>query len=113
MRRNATTDAMEKIDAMISVTNGPQVFETTNCAVAKLPPATSATGQERRKPAHPATSTARYAGKRKDKNGSFRPTIAESFARSKPVTPAKAMMGTPNAPKATGAVLATRETTTA
>src|ERR1700679_1575483 len=48
-----------------------------------------------------------------DINGSWRPTIADNFIMSSPVTPASATIGIPSAPNATGAVLAISESTTA
>ncbi len=40
-----------------------------------------------------------------EKRGSWRPAIALSCSRGRPVTLARVMMGVPSAPKATGAVL--------
>ena len=44
-----------------------------------------------------------------EKNGSCRPTIADNVISLMPVALLSAMMGVPNAPKATGAVLAMSE----
>ena len=41
-----------------------------------------------------------------EKNGNCRPTMAERCNSSMPVTPLSAIIGVPNPPKATGAVLA-------
>jgi hypothetical protein len=46
----------------------------------------------------------------KEKNGSWRPTMAERCCTSIPVTAERAIMGVPNAPKATGAVFAMSDT---
>ena len=49
----------------------------------------------------------------KERKGSCRPTMAESFIRFRPVTPASATMGIPKPPNATGVVLAIRARVTA
>ena len=56
--------------------------------------------------AQPAKAQISQNGTISEKNGSWRPTIAPSSIRSKPVTLASVMIGVPSAPKATGAVLA-------
>ena len=70
--------------------------------MAKLTPATNAAGQALPRPRRPPTTQARYAGRIRDRNGSWRPTIAESFITSRPVTPASATMGTPMLPNGDG-----------
>src|SRR6185503_1899178 len=102
--RNASRATIEIRELRISVAYGPQKFETRNCTPPKLKPATSAGGQLRRSPCLPATTNTRYMGRIRLRNGSCLPTIAESFSTSMPVTPAKATIGIPTAPKATGAV---------
>ena len=60
---------MEHSAAMVSVSSGPSVFDTTNCAAAKLTPATSTAGNTPSIARHPASSTTRYAGMMIEKNG--------------------------------------------
>ena len=77
-----------------------------NWGTANETPATSRAGQTSfifRKPQKAQTS---QKGTMSEKNGSCRPTMALSWRTSRPVTPARAMIGVPSAPKATGAVLA-------
>ena len=59
-----------------------------------------------RKPAYAHTT---QNGTISEKNGSCRPTMAESFSASRSVTLAQREMGMPSAPNATGAVLAMRD----
>src|SRR5579872_1997988 len=57
--RSATRAAMEASAAMMSAAQGPQKFETRNCAKAKLNPATKIAGQVRFNPLRPATTNTR------------------------------------------------------
>src|ERR1043166_2840093 len=77
--------------------------------MAKQTPAVRAAGQTPRMPRNPDMAQTTQKGTRTEKNGSWRPTILERSNSSIPVTPCKAMIGVPRAPKATGAVLAMRE----
>ena len=77
--------------------------------MAKNNPATNATGHTPSIPRKPAIAHTTQNGMIKEKNGSWRPTIADSCCTSIPVTAESAMMGVPSAPKATGAVLAISE----
>jgi hypothetical protein len=104
---------MEIEDASTSAIYGPQKFETKNWVSAKLSPVTSATGQFRRNPLPPETTRIKYAGSSSESTGTCLPAIAESLARSSPVTPERAIIGMPSAPKATGAVLAISAVSTA
>jgi hypothetical protein len=78
---------------------------TRNCVIAKLPPAVRQAGQTSRMPFHPAITTISQKGTMSEKNGSCRPTIADSLSRGRCVTALSAIIGVPRAPKATGAVL--------
>src|SRR5437870_3610578 len=83
-------------------------FETTNCAMAKLRPHSTAAGHTPAAAFHPAISTIRYIGITSAINGDKRPTAALKDARGRPVTPASVTIGVARAPNATGAVFATR-----
>src|SRR5215218_6782657 len=112
-RSSVVVAAIDASALSTSAAYGPHVFDTTNCATAKLTPATTAAGQVRRRPSHPATTSDRYAGSTTERSGSCRPTAAPSRITSSPVTLASATIGTPTLPKATGAVFESSETTTA
>ena len=83
---------------MMSTSHGPWKFDTRNCGTAKLTPAVRHAGQTPIIPRQPANAHTTQNGTRSEKNGSCRPTIAESVCTSRPVTPARAMMGVPSAP---------------
>ena len=57
----------------------------------------------------PAITTTRYPGMKIEIIAHSRPTIALSDSRGSPVTPASVVTGMPIDPKATGAVLASRQ----
>ena len=59
-------------------------------------------------PRQPANAVPTQNGTRTEKNDNWRPTIAEIFDTSKPVTWASVVIGMPSEPNATGAVLAMR-----
>ena len=84
--------------ATTSTSHGPWKFDTRNCGIAKLTPATRIAGQISFMPRQPANAQISQNGTRTEKNGSWRPTIAESCSRSRPVTAASAMIGEPSAP---------------
>ena len=89
----------------MSTSQGPCRLETRNCTIANDRPAVRQAGHTsrvRRKPAMAATS---QNGTSTEKNGSWRPTIADRSWSGSPVTLARVMSGVPMAPKATGAVL--------
>ena len=90
----------------MSTSHGPWKFETTYCGIAKATPATSTAGQTSIIPRSPRTPRRARTGTMSEKSGSCRPTIALRSSRSSPVTPCRAMIGVPSAPKATGAVFA-------
>ena len=71
--------------------------------------ATRIAGQISIMPRKPAKAQINQKGTISEKKGSCRPTIALNAFRSKPVTPCNPTSGAPNAPKATGAVLAIRD----
>ena len=105
----------------MSVSSGPTRLDTANCTSAKLTPAVSTAGSTPSIRRHPASSTTRYAGISTEKNGSWRPTTAESsrvtLAASRPrigaISPPRVVIGVPIEPNATGAVLATSASTAA
>ena len=83
--------------------------------------ATSTAGHTPSMPRQPARSTTRYAGMMSEKNGSWRPTMADSAivvdSTSRPrigaSSPPSVVTGMPSDPNATGAVLATSASTAA
>src|ERR1019366_9302850 len=81
-------------------------FETRNCGMAKVTPATATAGQISFIPLNPAYAHTSQKGTSTEKNGRMRPTWAPRVNSEKPVTAARAMIGVPSAPKATRAVLA-------
>src|SRR5689334_3611248 len=106
---SATRAIIEQSEARISTSQGPWKLATTNCGTANASPAVSAAGQTPSMPRQPAKAQTTQNGTMREKSGSWRPTMAESLssiASSPPITPFRAMMGVPSAPKATGAVLA-------
>src|SRR5580765_4987782 len=74
--------------------------------MANASPAVNAAGHTPSILRQPTIAHTTQNGTTSEKNGNCRPTIAESFSASIPVTPASAMIGVPSAPNATGAVLA-------
>ena len=88
---------------------------------AKLRPAVSTAGSTSIIRLQPASRTIRYAGISTEKNGSWRPTIAESASvvdcASRPrigaISPPSVITGMPSEPNATGAVFATSARTAA
>ena len=100
---------MEQIAATTSTSHGPWKLATRNCGTAKATPATRIAGQISIIALKPTKAQISQNGTMTEKNGSCRPTIAESWRRSRPVTAARTMIGVPSAPNATGAVLAMRE----
>src|ERR1017187_7718978 len=97
---------MEQAPAVISTSHGPWKFDTRNGATEKASPATSAAGQTPYIPRQPAKAATTQNGTRTEKKGSWRPTIAEIFSASRPVTCSSVVIGIPSDPNATGAVLA-------
>ena len=120
-RSSSASAPIEQSAAIVSVSSGPIRFETTNCAAAKLTPATSTAGNTPSIPRQPDRSTTRYAGMMTEKNGNWRPTMAESAivvdSTSRPrigaSSPPSVVTGMPSDPNATGAVLATSASTAA
>ena len=100
---------METTAAPTPASHGPWKFEMRNCGTANETPATTSAGQTSAVFLKPQKAQTSQKGMIREKNGSCRPTIALSCRISRPVTPARATMGVPSAPKATGAVLAMSE----
>ena len=69
-------------------------------------PAVNAAGQTLIIPRKPAIAQITQKGTISENNGNCRPTIADSLSTSMSVTAAKAIIGVPRAPNATGAVFA-------
>ncbi len=109
MRISRISDPMAAMDARISVSCGPMKFETTNCVPAKAMPQTAAAGQTSRKPRLPAITRIRYAGMNSETGAQRRPTPALRRSTGRPVVTASVVMGMAMEPKATGAVLASRQ----
>jgi hypothetical protein len=91
--------------AMMSTRFGPMKFETRNCGMANVTPATRHAGQTPTIPRQPAIAHTSQNGTMTEKMGSWRPTIAESNCGLMPVTAPSVLTGVPSAPNATGAVL--------
>ena len=89
---------MESIAESMSTSQGPWKLEMRNCGTAKLTPATRMAGQISSVLRNPQNVTVSQNGTITEKNGSWRPTIAESFSRSNPVTLASTTMGVPDPP---------------
>ena len=107
-RIRPTSAAMEQPPEATPTSHGPWKFDTKNCGTAKATPATSAAGQTPHMPRQPANAATTQNGTRTEKNDNWRPTIAEIFNASRPVTCASVVIGMPSEPNATGAVLAIR-----
>ena len=89
---------IEHAAAMMSTSEGPKKFETTNCGMAKESPATRHAGQTPSMPRKPDIAHTSQNGTRTEKSGSCRPTMADSRLSFRPVTLASVMMGVPRAP---------------
>ena len=100
---------MEEMEETISTSQGPWKLEMRNWGMLKARPAVRQAGQTPRRPRSPEEAATTEKGTRREKKGSWRPTMAERARGSMPETPERARMGVPRAPKATGAVLAMRE----
>ena len=85
-------------------------METTNWETAKQRPGDNDGRQDFHGRFQPLMVTDQPEGHDQGKKGSCRPTIVLMCIMSRPVTPAATTMGMPMAPKATGAVLAMRQT---
>ena len=107
--RNSVRQAMEISAAPTSTSMGPWKLEIRNCGIAKVTPVTRIAGQIPLTPFQPAKAQISQNGTSTEKNGSCRPTIADSASSSRPVTLASVMTGVPSAPYATGAVFAIRD----
>src|SRR5581483_10200421 len=77
--------------------------------MAKLTPVTRMAGQTPLTPRQPANAQTSQKGTSSEKNGNWRPTMADNAISSRPVTLASVMTGVPSAPYATGAVFAISE----
>ena len=108
-RRKPASDVIDTTDATMSTSHGPWKFDTRNCGTANDTPATSTAGHTSSMPRKPAYAQMSQNGTMSENSGSWRPTIALRALRSSPVTPCRAMIGVPSAPKATGAVFAMSE----
>jgi len=79
--RNQASTTMEIMAESMSTSHGPWKFEIRNCGMAKLTPATRMAGQIAivlRMPQNVITS---QKGTITEKNGSCRPTMADSVSR--------------------------------
>ena len=92
----------------MSVSSTEMKFEHANWPSAKVRPPTTATGQVCRMPRRPSTMPIRISGTISARKGVWRPTIAPRSPLSRPVISDSVVIGMAIAPKATGAVFATR-----
>ena len=84
-------------------------FETVNCTSAKLTPHTSAAGQLFSNAPRPPITSIKYAGMKSDTGAHNWPTCALISPIGRPVVAASVTSGMAIEPKATGAVLASRQ----
>ena len=85
----------------------------TNCAIAKLMPATIAAGQVCWTPRLPSTTPTRISGTISARNGVWRPTIPPRSSSGSSVWAASVTIGVAIEPNATGAVLPISESAAA
>ena len=104
-RISTTTENNETPPATMSTSHGPWKLLTRNCTRLNDAPATMHAGQTETMPRQPTCAATSQKGTMSEKNGSWRPTIALSWSRSRPVSGASVTRGVPSEPKATGAVL--------
>ncbi len=93
-----TRAVMEIKDETTPASQGPWKLAIKACGTAKASPAVRAAGQTSFIFLKPQKTASSQKGTRTEKNGSCRPTMALSWRRSRPVTPAKATIGVPSAP---------------
>ncbi|XHO04031.1 hypothetical protein ACEQUB_00898 [Ralstonia syzygii] len=96
--RNSVSEPIETSAAITSTSHGPWKLDTRNCGMAKVTPATRIAGQICSMPRKPANAQISQNGTSTEKNGNWRPIMAERSFRSSPVTAASPMMGAPRAP---------------
>ena len=96
--RNSVSVPIDTSAAITSTSHGPWKFDTRNCGIANDTPATRIAGQICSMPRKPANAQISQNGTSTEKNGNWRPTMAESCSRSSPVTEASPMSGAPSAP---------------
>ncbi len=84
-------------------------MEHTNCAIAKVTPATIAAGHVWRTPRAPSTTPTRISGTISARKGVWRPTIEPRSSMGRSVWAASVTIGVAIEPNATGAVLPMRE----
>ena len=106
---NAASAKIETTDATTSTSVGPLKFETRYCGTANAAPATSRAGQISSIRVKPAKAQINQKGKIIEKKGNCLPIMMDNWFKSSPVAACNARMGVPNAPNATGAVLAINE----
>ena len=92
----------------MSVSSTEMKFEQANWPSAKVRPPTTATGHVCLMPRRPSTMPIRISGTISARKGVWRPTIAPRSPLSSPVISDSVVIGMAIAPKATGAVFATR-----
>ena len=73
---------MDTTAAMTSTSSGPMKFETRNWVMAKLTPVTRMAGQISHMALRPANAQMSQNGTRREKKGSCRPIMADSFITS-------------------------------
>ncbi len=97
---------METTEATTLTIHGPCKFDMSSCGIANETPATAIAGHTSIIPSQPANAHTSQKGTRIQNGVRILPAIAPSVISLKPVTLARAMIGVPSAPKATGAVFA-------
>src|SRR3954452_8401143 len=97
-RSNRTVAAIDTAEATMSTIQGPWKLLTRNWGTAKVTPATRQAGHTSIIPANPVIAQTSQKGTITEKNGSCRPTMAESCSRGRLVTLASAISGDPSAP---------------
>ena len=85
-------------EAPISTIQGLMKFEIRNCGIANDTPVIKIAGQISFMPFQPAKAQISQNGTIKEKNGSWRPTMAPSRNGSIPVTLDRPAIGVPRAP---------------
>src|SRR6478752_6163084 len=96
--RKSTRHAIEINEAPISTIQGLMKLEIRNCGTANDTTVTNIAGQMSFMPFQPAKAQISQNGTIKEKNGSWRPTMAPSRNGSMPVTLESPAMGVPSAP---------------
>src|SRR5579864_8363968 len=96
--RKPARHAIDTSDATMSTSVGPWKLDIRNCGIANATPVISTAGQISIIRLKPANAQISQNGTISEKNGSWRPTIADRSFNGSPVTLCRPSMGVPNAP---------------